>query len=330
VADERRAQGVRPAGQGDAQAERVRLLRGARVLTAATVLIVTWQGAHLLPACLDAVLQQTDRVLVVDNASTDGTTELLSRDYPTVPVLALPTNTGFAGGVAAGLAQVDTDAVVLLNTDATVHPGWLAAVLAPLEDATVAAVTSRLLLPDGSLQSAGGWLEASGYGHDLTAGGDAPAEVAYGCGAALALRVAAVREVGGMDPRYFLYYEDVDLSWRLWLAGYRVVYAPDAVVTHQRSATTGGGASLLHTFHTERNRLATLLTCATWGLVVRQLARYPLTTVSVALGESPAKAWARVQAALSLTIWLPALLRRRKAVVTRLSRGEFQQRFLVR
>ena len=291
---------------------------------------MTWQGAHLLPACLDAVLPQAERVLVVDNASTDGTRELLSRDYPTVQVLALPTNTGFAGGVAAGLQHVDTDVVVLLNNDATVHEGWLPALLAPFADPGVAAVTSRLLLPDGRLQSAGGYLERSGYGHDLTTGGDAPAEVAYGCGAALALRMSAVREVGGMDPRYFLYYEDVDLSWRLWLAGYRVVYVPDAAVTHQHSATTGGGASLLHTFHTERNRLATLVTCATWGLVLRQLARYPLTTLSVAMGESRAKAWARVRAALSLIAWLPALLRRRKSVVTRLSRAEFQQRFLVR
>jgi GT2 family glycosyltransferase len=274
------------------------------------------------------VLRQTDRVLVVDNASTDGTGELLSR-YPTVEVLTLPTNTGFAGGVAAGLERITTEAVVLLNNDAVVHPGWLAALLEPLQDPTVAAVTSKLLLPDGSLQSAGGYLEPSGYGHDLTSG-DEPAEVAYGCGAALALRMSAVREVGGMDPRYFLYYEDVDLSWRLWLAGYRVVYAPAAVATHAHSATTGGGASLLHTFHTERNRLATLITCATWQLAVRQLVRYPLTTVSVALGESRAKAWTRGKAALSLIAWLPALLRRRKAVVTHLSRAEFQRRFLVR
>ena len=291
---------------------------------------MTWQGAHLLPACLDAVLQQTDQVLVVDNASTDGTQDLLARDYPQVQVLTLPTNTGFAGGVAAGLEQVTTEHAVLLNTDAVVHEGWLGHLLAPFQDESVGAVTSRLLLPDGTLQSAGGYLEPSGYGHDLTSGDERPREVAYGCGAALALRMSAVREVGGMDPRYFLYYEDVDLSWRLWLAGHRVVFEPSAVVTHLHSATTGGGASLLHTFHTERNRLATLVTCATWGLVLRQLGRYPLTTLSVALGESRPKALARTKAALSLIAWLPALLARRKRVVTRLSRAEFQRRFLVR
>jgi GT2 family glycosyltransferase len=268
--------------------------------------------------------------VVVDNASTDGTTDLLASRYPQVQVVRNATNLGFAGGVCEGLKHVTTPYVVLLNNDATVRPGWLGELLTPFEDPSVAAVTSKLLLPDGRLQSAGGYLEATGYGHDLDTGGDAPAEVAYGCGAALALRMDAVREVGGMDPAYFLYYEDVDLSWRLWLAGHRVVFQPTAVAVHEHSASTGGGKALLHTYYTERNRLATLVTCATWQVAVRMLLRYPLTTLSVALGESRAKAWARTRALGALILWLPALLRRRKAVVTRLSRAAFERRFLLR
>jgi GT2 family glycosyltransferase len=133
-----------------------------------------------------------------------------------------------------------------------------------------------------------------------------------------------------MDPAYFLYYEDVELSWRLWLAGYRVVFQPTAVAVHEHSASSGGGTSLLHTYYTERNRLAMLVTCATWQLAVRSLLRYPLTTISVAAGESRAKAWARCRALGSLIRWLPGLLRRRRAVVTRLSRSAFEGRFLLR
>ena len=294
------------------------------------MLVVTWQGAHLLRPCLDAVLPEGAPVLVVDNASTDGTKDLLAGRYPHVQVVRNDTNLGFAGGVCEGLKHVTTPYVVLLNNDATVRPGWLTELLTPLEDPSVAAVTSKLLFPDGRLQSAGGYLEPSGYGHDIDTGGLQPAEVAYGCGAALALRMDALREVGGMDPAYFLYYEDVDLSWRLWLAGHRVVYQPTAVAVHEHSATTGGGKSLLHTYYTERNRLATLVTCASWQLVVRMLLRYPLTTLSVALGESRPKAWARTKALGSLLRWLPALLKRRRSVVTRLSRAKFEQRFLVR
>jgi GT2 family glycosyltransferase len=295
--------------------------------------VVTWNGAHLLADCLDAVLGQGGQVLVVDNASVDGTAALLARRYPHVRVLTSPINSGFAGGVALALAEVATPVVVWLNNDAVVGPGWLAALLAPLADPSVAATTSRLLLPDGRLNSAGGLLTANGYGHDAGFGTvddgryDVAREVAYGCGGALALRTDAVREVGGVDPRYFLYFEDVDLSWRLHLAGYRLVYVPDAVVVHQHSASVGE-FSLLHTFQTERNRLATLVVCATPRLALRAALRFPLTTASVALHESRAKARARVRAYASFLRWLPVLLRRRRTVLVRVSRAQVEARWL--
>jgi hypothetical protein len=149
--------------------------------------------------------------------------------------------------------------------------------------------------------------------------------VFYACGAATALRTAAVAEVGGFDPRFFLYYEDVDLSWRLWLAGWRVRYQPRAVVHHAHSASTSTRAGL-HTFYTERNRLACLVTCASPGIVWRALARYPLTTLSVAIGESRAKAWTRVRAYGSFLAWLPALLVRRRRVLIRVPRRSLEQR----
>lgn len=272
-------------------------------------------------------------MLVVDNGSSDDTTTLLATSYPAVEVLRSPVNTGFAGGIALALDRVTTPVVVLLNNDAVVRQGWLAALLAAFDRPDVAAATSRLLLPDGRLNSAGGVLTVHGYGHDVGYGEpdgpayDASGPVAYGCGAALALRTEAVRAVGGVDSRYFLYYEDVDLSWRLRLAGYEVVYVPDAVVVHEHSASVGE-FSLLHTYQTERNRLATLVTCATAGLAVRMVLRFPLTTLSVALHESRAKAWARVRAYGSLLVWLPALLARRRRTVVRIPRADVQHRWL--
>jgi GT2 family glycosyltransferase len=296
--------------------------------------IVTWNGAHLLPACLDAVLGEGGaEILVVDNASTDGTADLLAVRYPSVQVLPSAANTGFAGGVAQALQHVHTPVTVLLNNDAEVRPGWLAALLRALDEPGVAAASSKLLLPDGRLNSAGGLVSTTGYGRDRGFGEpddgrfDEPAEVMYGCGGALALRTDAVRAVGGVDARFFLYYEDVDLSWRLRLAGYSVRYVPDAVAVHEHSATVGAG-SLLHTYYTERNRLATLTRCASAGLVLRSVARYPLTTLSVALFESRPKAWRRVRAYLSYLAWLPALLRARRAITTTISRRELERRFL--
>jgi GT2 family glycosyltransferase len=299
----------------------------------ATVVVVTWNGAAMLSRCLDSVLGEGAAILVVDNASTDGTADLLASRYPSVGVVQSASNTGFAGGVFQALQRVRTPVTVLLNNDAQAQRGWLAALLRPLADPGVAAASGKLLLPDGRVNSAGGIVTTSGYGHDRGFGEpddgrfDEPADVMYGCGAALALKTDAVREVGGVDPRFFLYYEDVDLSWRLRLAGYRIVYVPDAVVAHEHSASAGAG-SLLHTYYTERNRLATLTVCATPGLVARAVLRYPLTTASVAAFESRRKAVRRVRAYLSYLAWLPALLRRRRHVVKRVARHEVEKAFL--
>jgi GT2 family glycosyltransferase len=118
-----------------------------------TVVIVNWNGAHLLPACLDALAAQDlpagrMAVWVVDNASTDASRELLARDYPWVKVLANARNDGFAGGNNVALRQVDTPYVTLLNNDARPEPGWLAGLLEPFEAAgeeRLAAVTSKLV-----------------------------------------------------------------------------------------------------------------------------------------------------------------------------------------
>jgi GT2 family glycosyltransferase len=295
--------------------------------------VVTWNGAHLLPTCLDSVLGEGARVLVVDNASADDTLDLLASRYPSVDVVRSATNTGFAGGVAQALEHVGTQVTVLLNNDAEVRVGWLPALLRALDEPGVAAASSKLLLPDGRINSAGGLVTARGYGHDRGFGElddgrfDEPADIMYGCGAACAFKTAAIREVGGIDPRFFLYYEDVDLSWRLHLAGYTVRYVPDALVVHQHSASTGAG-SLLHTYYTERNRLATLTKCASAGLALRSVARFPLTTLSVALFESRAKAVRRIAAFVSYLGWLPGLLRCRRALVVRVPRRTVEGNFL--
>jgi GT2 family glycosyltransferase len=147
------------------------------VTAQATVVIVTWNGAHLLPACLDALAAQTlgpdaMRTLVVDNASSDDTAALLSR-YPDVLVASSPRNLGFAGGATLGLRQVSTPYAVVLNNDARPEPEWLEHLLEGFADG-VAAVTSKVLLvpryalvplprrpPDGELT-------VSADGRDLT------------------------------------------------------------------------------------------------------------------------------------------------------------------
>jgi len=260
-----------------------------------TVVVVTWQGRHLVAPCLRSLRAQTlpHQVLVVDNGSTDGTLELLASEFPEVDVLALPRNTGFAGGVAAALGRVDTRFLALLNNDAEADPAWLATGVARLVAAPgVAAVSSRMLLAGraDTVNNAGVVLLDSGYGADRGLGEaddprfDFPVAVFAASGGASVYRTLAVKAVGGVEAQFFMYYEDTDLSWRLRLAGWSVEYCPGAVVRHRHAASSRPGSATF-AFHTERNRLLTLARCAPLPTAAGATARYALTTASLAVSH---------------------------------------------
>jgi GT2 family glycosyltransferase len=265
----------------------------ASISTAAvTVIVVSYNGAHLLPRCLDALLAQGDadgpvEITVVDNASTDGTLTLLTERYPGVRVIAANSNTGFSGGVALGLRHSSAPLAVLVNNDAVAAPGFLTALLEPFTEPAVGAVCAKILLTnDRGINSVGAEVTADGFGRDRgwleTDDGryDIPTEVFVGSGCSLGLRRQAIDQVGGIDEKYFLYYEDIDLTWRLRLLGWSVVTAPKAVVYHEHSATVGRG-SLLHEYYSERNRLLTMVKNGSVRLALRAVLVQPLTTLYV-------------------------------------------------
>ncbi len=265
-----------------------------------TVVVVTWEGRELTLAALASLRRQTaaHRVLVVDNASTDGTAQAIADSYPEVDVLTLATNAGFAGGVAAAMARIDTQFVALLNNDAVADPQWLEASLAPFSDPSVAAVTAKLLLAQGpsdhdaptTINNAGVVLLESGYGADRGLGHpdgpefDQAVEVFGFSGGASMLRTLAVKAVGGIRADYFMYYEDTELSWRLREAGWRIVYAPGAVVTHAHGASAGP-MSRMFAHRTEGNRLRMLWSHAPVGFAAGATARFVVTTASLTAQE---------------------------------------------
>jgi GT2 family glycosyltransferase len=258
--------------------------------TSVTVVVVSWQGRHLLGPCLASLRAQTlpHRLVVVDNASTDGTADYLAAEHPEATVVRTPANLGFAGGVQAGLDVVDTTYAALLNNDAEAEPAWLEALVGHLDaHPEAAAVTSRMVLADRPevLNNTGVLLLPSGYGTDRgygePDGSYAEAGEVFGfSGGAAALRMAALRAVGGFPRRFFLYYEDTDVSWRLRLAGWTVRYEPRAVVAHQHSATVDQQSETF-AFHNERNRLLTLLRCGPAGAALSAAVRFLLTTASL-------------------------------------------------
>jgi GT2 family glycosyltransferase len=234
-----------------------------------SVVVVNYEGAGHLPACLTAVAEQTlprhqFEVIVVENASTDGSARLIRDRFPWCRLVASPTNLGFAAGNNLGLRSARGRWVALLNNDTVPDPFWLEELLRPLHQPTDAAVSKLVFARDPAvLNSAGLALLRDGRGADrgfrhADRGQYERTESAFaGCGAAVILpRPVAGKDL--LDPRYFLYYEDLELGWRRRHAGQATTYAPRSLVRHAVGATAGESSPLFR-FCVERNRALTSL-----------------------------------------------------------------------
>jgi GT2 family glycosyltransferase len=256
-----------------------------RAVHRTTVVVVTWRGRAHITRCLDALAAQVrpHRTVIVDNASDDGTAELIAAHPSRPEVLRLPENAGYAGGLAA--ARVDTEFVAWLNDDAAPDPNWLAELEDALDsDRRIGAASARLETEDGVPTSVGVRLTRLGYGTDVTD----PGEVFGFCGGAALLRTSALTGIGGVPAEFFCYYEDTDTSFRLRLAGWQIVPVPAARVTHGHGASAVHGSREFHRWN-ERNRLLMLIRCAPARVAVRELAR--VVVITARLGFRPAEGW---------------------------------------
>lgn len=235
-----------------------------------TVTIVNWNSGELLARCLrhlEAQTVQPERVLVVDNASYDGSANGVEASTNST-VLKLPVNMGFAAGNNRALAVCDTEFVALLNPDAFPEPDWLEYLLiAARSHPDVAAFGSRQLCQGSPevLDGIGDTYHISGlvwrdrYGALQQATDLIPREIFSTCASAALYRRQILVDIGGFDEDYFCYIEDADVGFRLRLAGHKAMYVPDAVVHHVGSATTGGQHSDFSVYHGHRNLVWTFV-----------------------------------------------------------------------
>lgn len=228
-----------------------------------SIIVVTWNGRRFLDSCLRAAEAQVGvraEIVLVDNGSTDGTSDFVRTTFPGVRVVPLADNRGFAGGNNAGAREAHGVYLAFLNNDTVAEPGWLKALLSGLDPAAgVALVTSKIVYmhDPAVIDSAGDGLFLAGGAFKRHHGGraeqaEAPAEVFGVCGAACLMPKAVFDELGGFDADFFVSHEDVDLSYRARLLGYRCRYVPSAVVRHHGSATLGA-ISAVAVFHGQRN-----------------------------------------------------------------------------
>jgi GT2 family glycosyltransferase len=262
-------------------------------MTRLTAIVVTWNGRELLARCL-AVLEPAleavnghSEVLVVDNASTDGTAEMVRARFPDVRLLVLDENLGFAGGVDAGVRAGDGDWVLLVNNDAEVEGDAIALLLDAADGhADVGTVTGQVRFYDRRevINTAGLVVDRLGIGYDRLAGSPAqpagPPEEVFGASGCVAMyRRAMLEQVGGFDPSFFAFQEDADVAWAARMHGWRCLYVPGSVAYHHGSATIGESSAWKYEL-VGRNRIRLLAKNATrsqllawgWAMLLYDLA----------------------------------------------------------
>lgn len=290
-----------------------------------SVVVVTWNGRHHLDACLSGLRAQVGvafEVVLVDNGSSDGTVEFVRGRFPEVRVVALPRNVGFAGGSNAGAREARGRYLAFLNNDTIPEPAWLRRLLDGLDErAGFALTTARIVYMhdpsvidsagDGLLRWGGAFKRLHGAPASLAA---ESGEVFGICGAACLLPRAVFDELGGFDETFFASHEDVDLSYRARLRGYRCRYVADAVVRHHGSATLGK-VSAFSVFQGQRNLEWMYLKNTPTVLLLRTLPGHLVYNAAAAvhfarLGLLPTF----VRAKLAALAGLPRVLRSRAAV----------------
>jgi GT2 family glycosyltransferase len=288
---------------------------------ALAVVVVTHNSADSLTPVLDAVLGQLaagDELVVVDNASGDDTVARARRAGPRVQLVQSPGNVGFGAGCRLGADATAAPLLMFLNPDCRVEPSCLERLRAAAsEQPEWGAWQAAVMLPDGTINTDGGVVHYIGIGWAGDCGEPAsalptdPGEAGFPSGAATVIRRAVWDELGGYDPSYFMYSEDLDLGLRLWLSGHAVGVVPDARVVHAYEFDKGARKW----FWLERNRWRTVLSVYPASLLVL-LAPVLLAVELVLLAVAAREGWLasklRAQAAV---LWgLPKTLRRRRSV----------------
>lgn len=243
------------------------------------LVMVNWNGLEYLKLSLPSLQKQTYRpfsIYVVDNHSSDASLPYIKNNYPAVKLIEAKKNLGFAEGNNVGIRQalVDgADYLMLLNNDTEVSANLLTRLVAFMErHRRVGIAQPKLLLLDyrDTIDSCGSWLSRTGflihYGCEEKDRGeyDKPTKVLTVKGAAMIVRREVISEVGLFDPDFFAYFEETDLCWRAWLAGWQVYYAPVAVVYHKIGGSTKKIGSPTINFHSFKNRIMSMIKNLAW------------------------------------------------------------------
>jgi GT2 family glycosyltransferase len=297
-----------------------------------SAIIVNFNGGQDLIDCLASLQRQRDvgiETIIVDNGSSDGSLESAMTAYPSIQVFRSPTNAGFAGGANRGAGMAAGDVLLFLNPDVVLHDTCVSELCARLR-AQPGVAGPRLFVDKAGQWEYGLVLDVVGFPVAL----DRPSRPLYVPGCALATGRETFSLLGGFDERYFMICEDADYCWRALLAGQAVTVVPQSETRHKGAGSTPGGyvhsgrrdvSSFRIPLH-ERNRLATVLKCASLSWLAVAAPGCVISTVAITLGAVAMGRWSLARALLRGLFWnfqeLPATMEARRNSPRTIPRGE--------
>ena len=228
-----------------------------------SIIIINYNGKSYLEKCLESIKKikyDNLEIIVVDNNSTDGTMEFLAQNYPSIITLKLDKNYGFAkpNNMAAKIAKGDF--LLFLNNDTEVTPNFLTELVQVLVGNNQIGICQSLLLkPNGEIDSSGDFIDTIGVVYNSKEPIDKIREISSARGASMIIRKELFLDLEGFDEQFFVSFEDVDLGWRTWIKGYKVVINPKSVVYHHGGKTHDSIKDEI-SFHGLKNQLSMKIT----------------------------------------------------------------------
>ncbi|MBW4446674.1 MAG: glycosyltransferase [Spirirestis rafaelensis WJT71-NPBG6] len=242
-------------------------------LPSVTVIVLNYNGLRHLQDCFSSLLKldyPKDKLelMLVDNASKDGSVGYVKASYPQVRIVCNKDNLGFASGNNCGAREATGEYIIFLNNDMWVDPQFVRGLVKAVQsEPGVVSAGAKILNWDGTrIDFAGAICNYAGYAAQV--GFDQPYDpeqfneikpMLFACGGAMIVNRQVFLDVGGFDDDYFIYFEDVDLGWRLWLLGYKVVFAPDAITNHRHHGTMKSFSNSRQMVLYKRNSLYTVI-----------------------------------------------------------------------
>ncbi|HVX50589.1 MAG TPA: glycosyltransferase family 2 protein [Chitinophagaceae bacterium] len=290
------------------------------------IVVLNYNGRDYLRKFLPFVLASSyinKKIFLIDNASTDDSIREVTNNFPAVQVIALDSNYGFAEGYNKGLQKIEADYYVLLNSDVEVTPGWIEPVITLMEtDAAIAACQPKILAYNNREQfeyagAGGGWIDTLGYPfsrgrvfetiEEDRGQYDDTAAIFWASGAAMFVRTAVYKQLGGLDGYFFAHMEEIDLCWRIQRAGYKIMCCPQSIVYHIGGGTLPKG-NMRKVFLNFRNNLIMMAKNLPWyALLLKLPARITLDYIFAfknLLHGQAAPCRAVIKAHYALFVWM--------------------------